>query len=124
MDKKTRFGLGKLSAEIESMIDRIDEIKVLLEDIADTEREKFDYAPENLQGTDKYSEMEDVADEFDSLEDCFCDAISNLEEIKDSIDNVVSKIAEKRKKRAEAEYLMEKMKKAAKEYNLEKLIEK
>ncbi len=121
MDKKTRLELGKLSAEIESMIDRIDEIKVLLEDIADTEREKFDYAPENLQGTDKYSEMEDVADEFDSLEDCFCDAISNLEEIKDSIDNVVSKLP---KRERNVRYLMEKMKKAAKEYNLEKLIEK
>lgn len=122
MDKKTRLELGKLSAEIKSMIDRIDEIQSVISDIADTEREKFDNAPENLQGTDKYSEMEDVADEFDSLKDCFCDAISNLEDIKDSIDNV-SKIAEKVAKK-KAEYLIEKFKKAAKEYNLEKLIEK
>ncbi|MBR4838879.1 MAG: hypothetical protein IK005_00180 [Paludibacteraceae bacterium] len=81
MNKKTKQQLAHLSSELLQMMNRVSEIQEIVSSIADDERCKFDNAPESLQCSDKYSEMESAADEFDSISDNFDEIVSNIDEI-------------------------------------------
>jgi hypothetical protein len=64
--------------ELAKIIDRIEDIKNDIEYVRDEEQEKIDNLPENLQGSEKYSLMEEAVSNLDY-------ALSNLEDVVDNI---------------------------------------
>ena len=64
--------------ELAKIIDRIEEIKNDIEYVRDEEQEKIDNMPENLQGSEKYSLMEEAVSNLDY-------ALSILEDVVDNI---------------------------------------
>jgi len=60
--------------QFENGLALIDEGKSICSDIADSEREKFENIPENLQCSDRATAFEARADEIDSV----CDEIDSL----------------------------------------------
>lgn len=71
MNKKQRLNL-------ETILDKIDECQNELDFIKDEEQEKLDNMPENLQGGERYSQMENAIS-------CLDDAVSNLQSAYDDI---------------------------------------
>lgn len=93
MDKKTKKKLSKYAAELSAMIERINAIESDVEEMADDERNKYDDAPENLQFSEKYSEIEQIADDLESIiDEPFANATNALEEIIDTFKSINNEI--------------------------------
>ena len=88
MDKKTKKRLSKYAAELTAMINRIREIEDDVEGMAYDEREKYENAPESLQFSDKYTEMEQIADDLETLEETFYNATTAIDEIIDAFNSI------------------------------------
>ena len=71
-------------------MNRVSEIQEIVSSIADDERCKLDNAPESLQCSDKYSEMESAADEFDSISDNFDEIVCVLDDFSDDSEELES----------------------------------
>ena len=93
MDKKTKKKLSKYATELSAMLERIKVIEGEVEEMASDEHNKFDNAPEGLQSSDKFSEIEQIADELDAVvEDSFYDATCAIEEIIDTFKSINNEI--------------------------------
>ena len=66
--------------QLEKISNRIDDLKIDIESIRDEEQDKLDNMPENLQGSERYSLMEDAISNLD-------DALSYLDDVSDAINN-------------------------------------
>lgn len=71
MNKQRRKVLDKLSRMIE-------EIKIDLENVADEEQEAIDCIPENLQGSERYEQMEEAVDNLCSAAQCLEEAMDYI----------------------------------------------
>ena len=74
MNKERRTQIKQLTNELE-------DIKTKLKYISRKEEGILDNTPENLQGTDRYSESENVIDVLDDVVDDLESAIESLNEI-------------------------------------------
>lgn len=74
MNKERRTQIKKLANELE-------DVKTKLKYILRKEEGIFDNTPENLQGTDRYSESENAIDVLDDVVDDLESAIESLNEI-------------------------------------------
>lgn len=74
MNKERRTQIKKLTNELE-------DIKTKLKYISRKEEGILDNTPENLQGTDRYSESENAIDVLDDVVDDLESAIESLNEI-------------------------------------------
>lgn len=75
MNKERRTQIKKLTNELE-------DVKTKLKYILRKEEGILDNTPENLQGTDRYSESENAIDVLDDVVDNLESAIESLNEIK------------------------------------------
>lgn len=64
--------------QLEELLDKITELQEQVEFIRNEEQEKLDNMPENLQGGERYSQMENAIS-------CLDDAVSNLQSAYDDI---------------------------------------
>lgn len=71
MNNQRRKVLDKLSRMIE-------EIKIDLENVADEEQESLDCIPENLQGSERYEQMEEAVDNLCSAAQCLEEAMDYI----------------------------------------------
>ena len=71
MNKEQRILLEKLASHIEDVISD-------LEMIRDEEQEKVDNAPENLQYSARYEQMQDIADSIQLVIDALDNAVDEL----------------------------------------------
>ena len=62
-----------------TVIDRLRDISISIEAILDDEQDALDNMPENLEGSERYSKMEDAVDSLASAMDCVVDAIDELD---------------------------------------------
>lgn len=67
---------------LQSIIDRLEKLKVNLEDLQAEEEEYRDNIPENLQGSERYEKADEVCDNL-------FDAVDNLEEVINSIEAAI-----------------------------------
>lgn len=74
MNKERRTQIKKLANELE-------DVKTKLKYISRKEEGMLDNTPENLQGTDRYSESENAIDVLDDVVDDLESAIESLNEI-------------------------------------------
>lgn len=74
MNKERRTQIKKLTNELE-------DVKTKLKYISRKEEGILDNTPENLQGTDRYSESENAIDVLDDVVDNLESAIESLNEI-------------------------------------------
>ena len=68
-------------AQIKQLTDELKDVKTKLEYISQKEEQMLDNIPENLQGTDRYSESENAIDILDDVVDDLESAIESLNEI-------------------------------------------
>jgi hypothetical protein len=61
-----------------SVVERLQDISVSIEAILDDEQDALDNMPENLEGSERYSRMEDAVDFLDSAMDLVVSAIDEL----------------------------------------------
>lgn len=90
MDKKTKKQLSKYVAELSAMLTRIEEIKSAVEDMSWDEGEKFDNAPENLQSSEKFAEIQQIAEDLESLVLPFENATEAIDEIIGTLSDIAS----------------------------------
>lgn len=58
---------------LSALYEKVEELKTLLEEVAEEEQEAFDNIPENLAGSERYESAEEAVENLDS-------AVSALEE--------------------------------------------
>lgn len=68
--------------ELQTIIDRLEELKDALEDLQSDEEVYRDNMPENLHGSEKYERTDDACDNLS-------DAVSSLEEAIGSIESAI-----------------------------------
>jgi hypothetical protein len=61
-----------------SVVERLQDISVSIEAILDDEQDALDNMPENLEGSERYSRMEDAVDFLESAMDLVVSAIDEL----------------------------------------------
>ena len=103
MNKKTRKEIFKYYQELDSLLNRISEIGDNLSSIASDERDKYDSAPENLQCTSNYMDMETAADELEELEEQFSEIDEAISNIACTLENYCSEFLPNIKDAAELE---------------------
>lgn len=70
-------------AQIQKLIDKIDEVMFDLEDIQYDEESARDSIPENLQGSERYEKAEEACDNLES-------AMDFLESVKGSLEEAIA----------------------------------
>lgn len=66
-------------AEIREIIEKLEELKGMIEDIQYDEEEYRDNIPENLQGSERYEKADEACDNLSDAVDNLDEAISNME---------------------------------------------
>lgn len=74
MNKKRKSEIAEVKEAIQELIDRVNEIK-------DDEEFAMDSVPENLQGSMRYSDMENAVDNMSECIDSLESAVDYLENI-------------------------------------------
>lgn len=69
--------------KVYDIIERLEVVKDELEELGANEWEKFNNASENLQATERFQQIEEIATALE-------DALSSCEDLLDYLDNVVS----------------------------------
>lgn len=80
MNKKMRKSLSEAQDLLEKAYDLLEEAKSIIEDVACEERDKFDYATEGLQATERFQQIEENAETMDNF----------VSEIEDAMDTIYS----------------------------------
>ena len=83
MNNTRRKALSKLAEEARELAGKLADLKTALEDLKGEEEEYRDNMPENLQGSEKY----EAADAAVSAMEEALDAIPDMDEVADLIDN-------------------------------------
>jgi len=75
MNKPTR-------KQLQNLIDNLESLRIELEEVSETEEEKKDNIPENLQGSERYDRAEEICG---YLQDALC----SFEELIENITNAI-----------------------------------
>lgn len=76
MNKPTR-------KQLQTIIDKLESLKWELEEISETEQEKLDNIPENLQGSERYERAEEICGYLEDALYSFEELIEHITEAKE-----------------------------------------
>lgn len=66
--------------ELQGIIDRLEELKIMLEGLQEEEEEYRDSIPENMRGGEKYEKADTACDRLEDAIDNMEETIGNIEE--------------------------------------------
>lgn len=88
MNKQTRATLAKLALQTGKIQDLIEELKQEIEEIKDSEEDKYSNMPESLQDGENGQKMQSAIDALDAVIDSLGSASDEISSATDSLNEV------------------------------------